>query len=115
MWIEKLAHGILELDTPIGLRYLQPNLVQRVLLMWTFRNFCSLPQQVLRGSERRLIDRLLSERRFVPISAVDGSERPVIGRVERRAPATVEVMPQRKPAASSQPAVAERSREAASA
>lgn len=115
MWIEKLAHGILELDTPIGPRYLQPNFVQRAILMWTFRNFFSLPQQVLRRSERRLIDRLCTENRFVSVSAMGAPDRPVIGRIERRAPAAVEVMPPRKPVAGSQSAVAEQGREAASA
>lgn len=115
MWIEKLAHGILELDTPIGPRYLQPNFVQRAMLMWTFRNFFSLPQQVLRGNERRLIDRLLNENRFVSVSATVASDRPVIGRIERRALATVEVMPPRKPSSSAQSVVAKEDREAASA
>lgn len=115
MWIEKLAHGILELDTPLGPRYLQPTFVQRAVLMWTFRNFFSLPQQVLHRSERRLIDRLWNTNRFVSVSAMGAPDRPVIGRIERQALATVEVMPQRKPVASSQSAVAERSREAASA
>ena len=115
MWIEKLAHGILELDTPIGPRYLQPNFVQRAVLMWTFRNFFSLPQQVLRSSERRLVDRLLHENRFVSVSAIDAPDRLVIGRIERRALATIEVMPPRKPTASAQAAVAKQDREAASA
>ena|ERR1035438_3293346 len=115
MWIEKLARGVLELDTPIGPRYLQPNFVERATLLWTFRNFFSLPQQVLRKSERQLVDRLWSENRFVPVSAMGATERPVIGRIERRALATVEVLPSRKPVAASQSAVAEQGREAASA
>src|SRR5271167_1165034 len=122
MWIEKLTRGVLELDTPIGPRYVEPNLLQRAYLIWTFRNFFSLPQQVLRPWERRLIDRLWSENRFVSLSAA-GADRPVIGRVERRAPVPVEVLPFRKPAiressiresmSGSKPA--EQSREAASA
>jgi hypothetical protein len=96
MWIEKLTAGVLELDTPIGPRYVQPNLAQRAYLMWTFRNFFSLPQQVLRPWERRLIDRLWSENRFVSLSA-GASDRPVIGRIERRAPPPAEVMQTRKP------------------
>ena len=114
MWIEKLAHGILELDTPIGPRFLQPNFVQRAVLMWTFRNFFSLPQQVLRGSERRLVNRLLNENRFVAVSAMGATDRPVIGRIERRALAT-EMMPPRKPASGAHSAVAKQDREAASA
>ena len=115
MWIEKLTDGVLELDTLIGPRYVQPNLLQRAYLMWTFRNFFSLPQQVLRPWERRLLDRLLSENRFVSLPAVGAHDRPIIGRIERRAPAQTEVLPIRKPASASTPAVAEQSREAASA
>jgi hypothetical protein len=115
MWIEKLADGVLELETPIGPRYVQPNLVQRAHLMWTFRNFFSLPQQVLRRRERRLIDRLWSENKFVSLSAAGAQDRPVIGRIERRAQAQAQVLPIRKPVSGAQPAVAEQSREAASA
>jgi hypothetical protein len=115
MWFEKLVRGVLELDTPLGPRYLQPNLLQRALLIWTFRNFFSLPQQVLRRSERRLIDRLWNENRFISLSSVGAPDSPVIGRIERRVPAAVEVLPQRKPVATSQSAVGEQGREAASA
>jgi|SRR6266403_2008320 len=125
MWIEKLTDGVLELDTPIGPRYLQPNLAQRAYLLWTFRNFFSLPQPVLRPRERRLIDRLRSENRFVSLSAAGAPDRPVIGRIEGRAPAQAEVLPIRQPLirqplmcetmSGSQSAVAEQSQEAASA
>jgi hypothetical protein len=115
MWIEKLTDGVLELDTPIGPRYLQLSLLQRVYLMWTFRNFFSLPQQVLLPWERRLVDDLWSENKFVSMPATGASDRPVIGRIERRAPARAEVLPLRKPSSGSQSAVAEQSREAASA
>lgn len=114
MWIEKLTDGVLELDTPIGPRYVQPNLLQRAYLIWTFRNFFSLPQQVLRPWELRLIERLCSENRFVSL-AVGVRDRPVIGRVERRVPAQAEILPMRKPSSGAQTAVAERTREAASA
>ena len=114
MLIEKLTDGVLEVDTPIGPRYVQPSFLQRAYLIWTFRNFFSLPQQVLRPWERQLIDRLWSENRFVSLSGAGAPDRPVIGRIERRA-AQAEVLPTRKPVAGSQPAVAEQSREAASA
>jgi hypothetical protein len=125
MWIEKLSDGVLELDTPIGPRYLQLNLLQRVYLMWTFRNFFSLPQQVLRPWERRLIDDLWSENRFVSMPATGAPDKPVIGRIERRAPLQAEVLPirtaplrkppVRQPISGSNSVVAEQSREAASA
>lgn len=116
MWIEKLADGVLELDTPIGPRYVQPNLLQRAYLIWTFRNFFSLPQQVLHPWERRLVDHLWSENRFVSVSAVGTHDRPVIviGRIERRAPSSAEV-PIRKPVSGSPSPVAEQGQEAASA
>jgi len=115
MWIEKLTDGVLELDTPIGPRYVEPNLVERAYLIWTFRNFFSLPQQVLRPWERRLIDRLLRENRFVSVPTMGADERPVIGKVERRAETLAEVLPIRKPVSGSKSVAAERSREAASA
>src|SRR5258708_25889608 len=93
MWIEKLTDGVLEVDTPIGPRYIQPNLVQRAYLIWTFRNFFSLPQQVLRPWERRLIDRLWSENRFVSASTAGAPDRPVIGEIHPRAPAPARVLP----------------------
>jgi hypothetical protein len=115
MWIEKLVRGVLELDTPIGPRYLQPSFAERALLLWTFRNFFSLPHQVLLSRERKLIDRLCVENRFVSLSAANAHDHPVIGRIERRAPAMAEALLERKPAANSRPAVAEQGREAASA
>jgi len=115
MWIEKLADGVLELDTPIGPRYLQPNFLERALLTWTFRNFSSLPQEVLRTSERRLIDRLWNENRFVSLTVAGSNDRPIIGRVERRAMARVEIMRERKPVNSSERALTDNGREAISA
>ena len=114
MWIEKLARGILELDTPIGPRYLQPSFIQRAWLLWTFRNFSSLPQQVLRTGERRLVERLCAENRFISLSAV-GADWPVIGRIERRPPQLAEVLPMRKPVSRAQAAPTDQGREAASA
>jgi hypothetical protein len=114
MWIEKLARGVLEMDTPIGPRYLEPSFFQRALLLWTFRNFYSLPQQVLHTSEQRLIDRLTNESRFVSLPADGADDRPVIGRIERRVPSPADVLPIRKPVTASS-GVVEQGREAASA
>jgi len=51
----------------------------------------------------------------VSVSVVGAHDRPVIGKIERRATAQAEVLPFRKPASAAQPAAAEPSREAASA
>ncbi len=120
MWIKKLADGVLEMDTPIGPRYIQPDFTQRVYLLWIFRNFFSLPQQVLRPWEVRLIDRLWSENKFVPVSTLGAPDKPVIGKIERRVPAHAKLEPirtvaVRKPMATSNAAVAKPSREAVSA
>jgi hypothetical protein len=85
MWIEKLADGIVRVQTPIGPRYIMPSFLQRVYLLWIFRNFPVLPHAVLSGRQRRLIDRLCSEQRFVSMAYADGmDEVPVIGTIERR-------------------------------
>ena len=110
MWIDKLVRGVLELDTPIGPRYLQPSFIQRARLLWTFRNFSSLTQQVLLPSEARLIDRLSDENRFVSSAAIAADDCPIIGRIERRGLAPMQSLPTPKPASS---AISDRSREAA--
>ncbi len=120
MWIDKLIDGVLELDTPIGPRYVELDFTQRAYMMWTFRNFFSLPQQVLLPWERQLIDRLRTENRFVSRTRIGSPERPVIGRVEQRAPVTAEVVSirnssPRKPVSASAAATTEQNREAASA
>jgi hypothetical protein len=115
MWIEKLAGGVLEVDTPIGPRYVQPNFKQRACLLWIFRNFPSLPQQVLYAWERQLIDRLWSENKFVSMPAMGEPNKPVIGRIERRMSSQPEVLPLPKPVSSPTGAVPEQGRQVASA
>jgi len=115
MWIDKLADGVLQVETLIGSRYVQPKFSQRAYLMWIFRNFQSLPQQVLRPRQQRFIDRLCQERGFVSVSALGAPDKPVIGRIEKRSLAQAEILPMRKPATSTSAAVREQSREAASA
>lgn len=114
MWIEKLANGVLEIDTPIGPRYIQPSFMERVYLLWTFRNFPSLPQQVLSRWQQRLIERLWSDHRFVSVSSFAGLSQPIIGRVERRTFPSAEPVLEKKSAAAAQAPVAE-GQEAASA
>jgi hypothetical protein len=119
MWIEKLTDGVLQVDTPIGPRYIQPRLVQRAFLIWTFRNFISLPHQVLRPWQHHLIDRLWSESRFVSLSIAGAPDRPIIGKVERRMPHQAEIIPMRRApsreASSNASPAPERNQEAASA
>ncbi|HET7891125.1 MAG TPA: hypothetical protein VFL34_06345 [Candidatus Sulfotelmatobacter sp.] len=87
MLIEKLAAGVVQVQTPIGPRYVMPSFLQRVYLVWMFRNFPILPHAVLNRRQQRMIDRMCSEQRFASMAYADGmDEAPVIGTVERRPP-----------------------------
>jgi hypothetical protein len=97
MWMDKLCVGVVRVLTPIGPRYIQPtSFRQRLYLMWTFRHFHTLPQQVLRSWQRRLIERLCAEHRFISLpDTMDDA--PLIGTVDRRPPVSAESMPPRRP------------------
>jgi len=85
MWIEKLSDGVVQVQTPIGPRYVMPSFLQRVYFLWMFRHFPILPHAVLSTAQQRMLDRLCSEQRFVSMAYADGLEdAPVIGTVERR-------------------------------
>jgi hypothetical protein len=85
MWIEKLADGVVQVQTPIGPRYVMPSFLQRVYFLWMFRHFPILPHAVLSAGQQRMVDRLCSEQRFVSMAYADGmDDAPVIGTVERR-------------------------------
>jgi len=85
MLIEKLAAGVVRVQTPIGPRYVMPSFLQRIYLLWVFRNFAILPYVVLNGRQQRMIDRMCSEQPFESIAyAIGVDEAPVIGTIERR-------------------------------
>jgi hypothetical protein len=85
MLIEKLADGVVQVQTPIGPRFLMPSFLQRIYFVWMFRHFPILPHAVLSNAQKRMIDRLCSEQRFVSMAYADGMEdAPVIGTVEKR-------------------------------
>jgi hypothetical protein len=101
MWIDKLAEGVVQVQTPIGPRYLMPTFLQRAYFVWMFRHFPILPHAVLSTGQKRMIDRLCSEQRFVSMAYADGMEdAPVIGTVERRPKMGPESLPVRRPAVS---------------
>jgi hypothetical protein len=54
MLIEKLAAGVVQVQTPIGPRYVMPSFLQRVYLLWMFRHFAILPHAVLNRRQQRL-------------------------------------------------------------
>jgi len=101
MWIEKLAEGVVRVQTPLGPRYVRPTLRQRMYFIWMFRHFPILPYAVLRKRQQRLIEQLCSEQRFVSMVYADGmDDAPVIGTVERRPARGADALPPRRPAAS---------------
>jgi hypothetical protein len=101
MWIEKLADGVVQVQTPLGPRYLMPPFRQRLYFLWMFRNFPILPHAVLSGGQQRLVDRLCSEQRFVSMAYADGMEdAPVIGTIEKRPRMGLESFPSRRPVVS---------------
>lgn len=112
MLIEKLAAGVVQVQTPIGPRYVMPSFLQRVYLLWMFRNFPILPHAVLSGRQQRMIDRMCSEQRFASMAYADGmDEAPVIGTVERRPPVRAEQLTPRRPVTSESGALAAEARQ----
>lgn len=98
MLIDKLAEGVVQVQTPIGPRYVMPTFVQRMYMLWMFRNFPILPHAVLSRRQQRMIDRLCSEQRFASIAYADGmDEAPVIGTIEQRPPIATAQLPPRRP------------------
>lgn len=55
---QKIRTGLVELRTKNGPVYVSPTVWERVYLLWTFRNFHSLPKQVLNHRQQELIDKL---------------------------------------------------------
>lgn len=56
--LDKVRAGVLQLSTPNGSLCVKPPFKERILLLWIFRNFKILPEQVLGNREKKLIDRL---------------------------------------------------------
>lgn len=86
MWMEKIRHGVLQISTDTGPRYVAPSFVERIQLLWMFRNFHILPQQVLSHHERELVEMLCTEERLaLGRNGHSRDELCVIGTVERLA------------------------------
>src|SRR3984885_5915858 len=112
VFIEKLGAGGVQVQTPIGPRYVMPSFLQRVYLVWMFRNFPILPHAVLNGRQQRMIDRMCSEQRFASMAYSDGmDEAPVSGTIERRPPIAADQLPPRRPAASDARGIAAEARQ----
>jgi hypothetical protein len=97
MWLEKLFSGVLRILTPLGPRYLRPSFLQRLYLLWVFRNFQTLPVKVLTSHQQRLMEAMCAENRFVSFG-VGVDDAPLLGTLEQRPP--VPPLPPRRPSTS---------------
>jgi hypothetical protein len=97
MWMDKLSAGVLRVQTTIGPRYIGPSFRDRIFLLWIFRHFDNLPQQVLAGWQRRFIDRLCVEHHFITMPQQNLTDAPVIGTIERRPVVGSETLPSNRP------------------
>lgn len=87
MWLEKLSWGVLRVLTPLGPRYVKPSFVQRLYLLWLFRNFPTLPVKVLSSRQQKWIDGLCAAYGFVsPVEIGGVSDVPLLGTLEQRPP-----------------------------
>src|SRR5579864_6744370 len=64
MWMEKMRRGVLQVSTDSGIRYVQPSLSERLQLLWTFRNFNVLSEEVLSEHEKHVLDELCTDDRL---------------------------------------------------
>lgn len=86
MQMRKNLRGVLEVVTPSGTHYLSPTLSERMFLIWIFRNFRTLPLNVLTDAQRRKIENMATAyRRAEPYRCDE-----IIG--------TIEALPAKKPA-----------------
>ena len=84
MLMEKLARGVLCLQTPLGPRFVAPTFWERIYLLWMFRNFETLPPQVLTAQQLEFLDRLCSDRATYAGPLQGGFELPILGTLESR-------------------------------
>ena len=94
VWIERLFFGVLRVWTPLGPRYLRPSFSQRLYLFWVFRNFQTLPVKVLTSRQRRFLEILWAQDRFVSFR-MGVYDVPLLGTLEQRPPVSQAKVPRR--------------------
>jgi hypothetical protein len=63
MSLKKLRRGVLHVETSAGLRCIELTAVERIKLLWIFRNFSFLPEAVLGEGAKGLLQSLLTSDR----------------------------------------------------
>jgi|SRR5438105_3224980 len=99
MWIEKIRRGVLQVSTDSGVRYVEPSFSERLQLLWTFRNFNVLSEQVLNQHERHVVEELCAEDRLFRPHIAECLSVCVIGTLELSRPFPAKKTPQRAMAA----------------
>ena len=99
MWFDKLSAGVLRVLTPLGPRFLKPSILQRVYLLWVFRNFQTLPFKVLSSRQQRVIEAMCDENRFVSWG-IGFEDAPLLGTLEQRPPVPSQSLPPKRPSGS---------------
>lgn len=94
MWMEKIRHGVLQVSTDNGERIVTPSLTERIQLVWMFRNFQILPEEVLTRHERSLLDMLCGDERLERPRRPALASACIIGTVERHSPLPPKRAPQ---------------------
>jgi PilZ domain len=80
MWLEKLIYGVLQVLTTTGQHHVRLSFIERLRLIWIFRNFSILPQQVLTSRQRCLVSGICAEERMLQYWGPGERERsPFIG------------------------------------
>ena len=66
--------------------------------MWIFRNFPTLPAEVLSPRQKQIIERLCAEQKYLARPQVNRFEdAPILGTFESRPAASLEQLPPRRP------------------
>ncbi len=82
MWLEKLTDGFLQVLTDQGPHYVKLSFTERLRLLWMFRNFSVLPEQVLTARQQRLLAEVCAEQRMFQFWGPQESQRAqVIGTI----------------------------------
>ncbi len=82
MWLDKLTDGFLQVLTEQGPHYVKLSFTERLRLIWMFRNFPILPQQVLTLRQQQMVAEICAEQRMFQFWGPQEAERAqVIGTV----------------------------------
>ena len=80
MLVSKLLDGVVVVERGSARRAFRPKFVHRLLLVWLFRHFASLPMSVLTAGQKTVVADIIANGRTIPVP--DGDFGTIIGTVE---------------------------------